>query len=209
MSAVLEIQQTASEQNTNGVSTAGVKPHPISVAVYDKMIEHGIFDENDNLELLNGVLIEKMTKGIRHAALNDLLGDLFREKLGNKIYVRLQNPIVLDDFSEPESDVVLAKPPRQTYFKRHPKPEDIFLVLEISDSTVAYDRNTKAAAYARAGIQQYLLLNLQNETLEDYREASADGYQFKQTLRAGQTFELVAFPEFEFNVSEFLPSTNE
>lgn len=204
MSAVLEIEQTTAEQKLSGSTTEEVKQHLLTVAVYDKMIEHGILDEYENLELLNGVLIEKMTKGIRHAALNDLLGDLFREKLGDKVYVRLQNPIVLDDYSEPEPDVVLAKPPRQTYFERHPRPEDIFLVLEISDSTVSYDRNDKALAYSRANIRQYLLLNLKNSSVEDYREPSADGYQFKQTLRAGQTFNLAAFTEIEINAGDFL-----
>ncbi len=205
MSAVLEINQTIAEQSANAlILSNGVKSYPITVAVYDKMIEHGILDENDKVELLNGVIIEKMTKGIRHAALNDLIGDLFREILGDKVYVRLQNSIVLDDFSEPEPDVVVCRPPHRTYLERHPRPHDIFLVLEISDSTVSYDRNTKSLAYARAGISQYLLLNSQKSTLEDYREPSADGYQFKQTLRAEQSFNLVAFPEIGINVGEFL-----
>ncbi len=77
--------------------------------------------------------------------------------------------------------------------------------MEISDTTLAYDREDKARAYSRSGIQQYLLLNLQNETIEDYREPSPDGYQFKRTHRSGDALNLVAFPEIEIEVVNLLP----
>ena len=99
-------------------------------------------------------------------------------------------------------------PPCERYVKGHPTPEEIYLILEVSDSTLSYDRNTKGEAYARAGIRQYLVLNVQEKTLEDYREPGADGFQSKQTLRAGQEFNLVAFPEIKLNVSDFLPPEN-
>jgi Uma2 family endonuclease len=208
MSAVLENKETIATQHpvVNVAIANGIKQRLITVAEYDKMIEHGIYNKYDRVELLNGVLIEKMSKGPKHAALNDSIGDWFREKLGDRAYIRLQNPIVLNDFSEPEPDLVLAKPPRQTYYERHPKPEDIFLILEISDTTVSYDRNAKAVAYAKAGIIQYILLNLQNQTIEDYREPAEDGYQSKQTYHTGQSFKLVAFPDVEINVDELLPT---
>lgn len=209
MSAVSEVEQEIAEQKTNGFSTVGIKPRLISVAVYDKMIEHGILTKYDKVELLNGVMFEKMPKGTKHASLTDFLTRFFYRILGEKVIVRNQNPIWLDEYSEPEPDIVLVVPDEKNYFEKHPEPSDIFLILEVSDSTVSFDRNTKAAAYARAGIRQYLLLNLQNSSVENYREPSADGYQFKQTLRAGQTFNLVAFPEVEINASEFLPGANE
>lgn len=208
MSAVIENEESVATQPSviNVAEIDGIKRRLITVAEYDKMIEHGILNKYDRVELLNGVLIEKMSKGPKHAALNDSIGDWFREKLGDKAYIRLQNPIVLDDLSQPEPDIVLAKPPRQTYFERHPHPEDIFLVLEISDTTISFDRNTKATAYAKAGIIQYLLLNLQNQTIEDYREPAEDGYQSKQTYKTGQSFKLVVFPEIEVKLEEMLPS---
>ena len=81
----------------------------------------------------------------------------------------------------------------------------ILVVIEAADTSLYFDRNTKAEAYSRAGIRQYLLLNLNENALEDYREPGADGYQSKQTLRAGQTFSLVAFPDVTLNVADFLP----
>jgi Uma2 family endonuclease len=205
MSAVLELEQATAEQKTNSVLSDAVKPHLISAAMYDKMIEHGILTENDKVELLNGVIIEKMPKGAKHTAATSRVNRVFSSLFGNRSIIRIQDPILLDNLSEPEPDVVLAALNENEYEGGHPTPEHIFLILEVSDTTISTDRNSKQQAYSRAGIRQYLLLNVQNSTLEDYREPSADGYQFKQTYRAGQTFTLVAFPEVEINVSEFLP----
>ena len=142
-----------------------------------------------------------MPKGIKHAAINDLVAEFFREKLGNRVIIRNQNPIVLNDYSEPEPDLVLAKPPREIYLDRHPTPEDILLIIEISDSTLGRDRVTKSLAYAKAGIQQYIIFNVQDNSLEDYRNPAADGYQSKQTYRNNDKFNLTAFPDIEINVN--------
>ncbi len=194
MSAVLE--NTITRPST----TNGVKPHLITVAEYDQMIELGVYTENDRIELLNGEIIELMPKGPKHVYFNEKNADIFREKLGKSADVRSQNPIILDDFSEPEPEIVLAKPPRENYLEKHPTASGIFLIMEISDTTLAYDREAKA--YSRNRIQQYLLLNLNKETLEEYREPSEDGYQFKRTLRKGDSLNLTAFPEVEIKIDD-------
>lgn len=204
MSAVIETP-TPVQPLTGNFNGQTLKLHQITVEQYDAMIENGVFDENDQIELLNGVIIEKMPKGTKHATLNDIIATHLINRFGEKVCVKNQNPIWLDEFSEPEPDIVLAKPPFERYFDAHPTPDEIFLILEIADSTLGYDRNTKGAAYSRAGIRQYLLLNVQEKTLEDYREPGADGFQSKQTYRAEQTFNLVAFPDISLNVSDFLP----
>jgi len=207
MSAVSEtISQTRPAIGTfNGEN---LKLRQITVEEYDLMIESGVFDEDDQIELLNGVIVEKMPKGTKHATLNDIIATRLIQKLGEKVCVKNQNPIRLDDFSEPEPDIVLAKPPFEQYFENHPTPNEILLILEIADSTLGYDRNTKGLAYSRAGIRQYILLNVQEKTLEDYREPGADGFQSKKTHRAGQNFNLVAFPEIVLSVNDFLPIEN-
>ncbi len=182
-----------------------LKLRRISVKQYDVMIKNGVFDENDRVELLNGAIIEKMPKGTKHSSANDRAAKVFYRILGEKVIVRNQNPIWLDDYSEPEPDIVLAAIDENEYENTHPTPEDIFLILEISDSTLGYDRRAKSLAYSKAGIRQYLLLNLQEQTIEDYREPSADGFQSKQTYRAGQDFNLAAFPETFVQMSDFLP----
>lgn len=205
MSTVMEIS-TSTPFLTGNFNGQSVKLRQITVEEYDLMIEKGVFDENDQVELLNGGIVEKMPKGKNHANYNDIAADLFKEKLGKKVWVRNQNPIWLDDFSEPEPDLALVEPPFNKYFNSHPIPEEIYLLVEVSDSTLGYDRNTKAEAYSRAGIRQYIVLNVQEKTIEDYREPGADGFQSKQTHRAGDNFNLVIFPQISFEVNEFFPS---
>lgn len=207
MSAVIETSHLV-EPLFGVFDGQNLKLRQISVKEYDAMIKNGVFDEDDRIELLNGAIIEKMPKGTKHAAINDIIATRLIQKLGKIACVRNQNPIWLDDFSEPEPDIVLAEPPLESYYNRHPTPEDIFLILEISDSTLGYDRRAKSLAYSKAGIRQYLLLNVQEQTLEDYRQPSADGFGSKQTYCTGQEFNLVAFPEIFVQVSDFLPKIN-
>ncbi|MCY7377239.1 MAG: Uma2 family endonuclease, partial [Pyrinomonadaceae bacterium] len=204
MSAVIEISSQSKPVigNFNGET---LKLRQITVEEYDLMIESGVFDEDDRIELLNGVIVEKMPKGTKHSSANDRIAKVFYRGLGDDVFLRNQNPIWLDGFSEPEPDIVLAVPRTDEYENSHPTPNEILLIVEIADSTLGYDRHTKGAAYARAGIRQYILLNVQEKTLEDYREPNADGFQSKQTYRAGNNFNLVAFPEIFFQAKDFLP----
>ena len=182
------------------------KLRPLSVKIYDAMIENGILTENDNVELLNGAIIEKMPKGNKHAYYNDLIGDFLKEKFGEKSIVRNQNPILLDDFSEPEPDIVLCRLPREQYLTKHPTPENVLAIIEISDTTLYFDRHEKGLAYSRAGIEQYLIVNVENKTVEDYRTPGEDGYGAKQTYQIGEEFTLLAFPEIKIAVKDFLQS---
>lgn len=199
MSAVLQINETIPKTHNN-VSNRRL----ISVTEYDRMTELGFFDNGEKVELLNGEIVKIMAKGTKHSAINDRVARFFYKNLDESIVVRNQNPIVLDDFSEPEPDIVLAKWKDDEYLVKHPRAEDIYLVMEISDSTLSQDRETKSLLYAKAGIGQYLLLNVNEQTIEDYREPHFDGYEFKKTHRIGDKFNLVAFSEIEINVSEIL-----
>lgn len=176
----------------------------LSVKDYEKMIDIGIFDEDDRVELLDGVIIEMSPKKTRHANVNDEAAEFLIVAFTGRAVVRNQNPIVLDDFSEPEPDIVLARPPRGNYNDAHPTAADVLLVVEVSDTTIAKDRR-KAFNYARSGIAQYLLFNLNTNEIEDYREPAADGYRFKRTHDRDAVFNLVAFPEVEIKVADLLP----
>ena len=203
MAAVIETS-TPAQTLTGNFNGQTLKLRQITVEEYDQMIESGVFDENDRVELLNGAIVEKMPKGKKHSAATDRIAKFLDRQFNEYFFVRNQNPIWLSEFSEPEPDIVLAVLREDEYENSHPTPDEIYLILEVSDSTLNYDRNTKGEAYARAGIRQYLVLNVQEKTLEDYREPGADGYGSKQTHRAGQTFNLVAFPDISLNVSDFL-----
>ncbi|CAN5832538.1 Uma2 family endonuclease [soil metagenome] len=199
MSAILERTIPKTEVYQNGqVFNARL----ISVKEYDEMIRHGILTAEDKVELLNGVIIEKMPKGTKHSSANDRLTRLFYKLFGDDVIIRNQNPIWLDELSEPEPDIVLAKFDAHFYSEHHPTPEDVLLIIEISDSTLGRDRITKSLAYAKAGIRQYIVFNVQNNSLEDYRQPAADGYQSKQTYRKGDSLNLAAFPEIEIKIDD-------
>jgi Uma2 family endonuclease len=171
---------------------------------YEKMIEYGIFTSDDKIELWEGILVKMSPKGINHSTAMSLAVDYFYANLRKESIIRVQDPIRLDDFSEPEPDVVLAKLPLDNYFLSHPTPENILLVLEIAESKIARDRE-KALNYGRNGVIQYLILNLNTREVEDYREPGKDGYKQKRTYKASEKFTLAAFSDFEFEVKELLP----
>lgn len=177
----------------------------ITVQQFDAMIENGVFNENDQIELLNGAIIEKMLKGTKHSAATDRIARVFYRQFGENVFIRNQNPVWLDKFSEPEPDIVLVIPRADEYENSHPIPKEILLILEVSDSILGFDRNIKGEAYSRAGINQYLVLNIQDKTIEDYREPNPDGFQSKQIYRKGQEFNLVAFPQIKIQVNDFFP----
>lgn len=180
-------------------------PRLFTVAEYHRMIEAGVFNEDGRIELLDGRIVKMTPKSVRHAAVNEDASDFFKRLLKKRAVVRSQNPVVLDDSSEPEPDIVVARPPKTKYYKHHPTPQDIILVMEIADSSLDHDRRKKSLAYAQSGIVQYLVLNLKTSELIDFREPSPEGYRSYKTLRADEALSLVTFPEVRIQVSELLP----
>jgi Uma2 family endonuclease len=128
----------------------------------------------------------------------------FTRLLGDRVSC-VQDPILLNDYSEPEPDIVLAATSEDRYFDHHPTPKEIYLVLEIADSSLSYDRDVKCPLFAYNKIVQFCLLNLQNRELEDYRQPSRSGYRSKQTYSEEEVFKLVAFPELSIKVKDLLP----
>ena len=139
------------------------------------------------------------------------IAKIFNQHFANRAVICVQDPILLNDQSEPEPDLVLAQLPEVRYMLHHPKPEDIYVVFEVSDSTLSYDRKEYAPWMARNGVLQLCLLNIRGRELEDYREPAIDGYRTKTTYAETESFSLVAFPEIEIKVSDLLPPvlTNE
>ncbi|MGH9801487.1 MAG: Uma2 family endonuclease, partial [Blastocatellia bacterium] len=122
-----------------------------------------------------------------------------------KVIVRTQMPIHLDDMSEPEPDIVVALPDEDYYSDHHPTPPEVLLVMEVSYSSLEFDRARKSPVYAKAGIRQYCLLNLRSRELEDYRQPDKDGYRSKQTYAENENFDLAAFPQTSIKVADLLP----
>ena len=176
-----------------------------TVAEYNLMGEAGILQPDERVELIEGEIQKMSPKGKRHSVSTTRANDCFRKQLGDKVIVRSQEPIVIGEHSEPEPDIALVVPTEKEYIDHHPKPQEVLLVLEVSDTTLAKDRIIKARLYGQAGVIQYGVLNVNARELEDYRDPDESGYRTKHTYKAGESFTLVAFPEISIAVSDLLP----
>ena len=206
MTLVNELTAPLQKSVNVGAQDFAPRPYRFSVREYEMMIDAGVFQEDDRVELLNGVLVEMSPKKASHSSGVHRADDALSEAVGDLAIVRTQDVVVLNDDSEPEPDLALLRPPLERYDNEHPTAADMFLLLEVSDTTLRYDRNTKGPAYAASNIPQYLILNVKDREVEDYREPGADGYRARRTYVAGQSFNLVAFPDVTIKVSNLLPS---
>ena len=127
---------------------------------YHQMIESGIFGEDEHIELIEGGLVTMSPIGAEHSGIVDQLSEILVDQLARRAVVKVQGPIQLDDHSEPEPDVVLSKPRRDYYKRSLPQPADVLLVIEVADSSLAYDRTVKMPLYAQAGIAEAWIINL-------------------------------------------------
>jgi Uma2 family endonuclease len=175
-----------------------------TVEEYEQLGRAGIFDENDRVELLNGEIILMSPIGYRHATAVRLLTNFFARQSHGRFEVDPQNPFNLDDSSQPQPDLTLVDPSVSTQ-RRHPQPADLFLVIEVSDSTVRYDREDKLPAYARNGVREYWLLNLDDGVLEVFRNPAAGAYRDARVFGPEETIAPLAFPDLELRVGDFLP----
>jgi Uma2 family endonuclease len=112
--------------------------------------------------------------------------------------------VALDDYSEPQPDLMLLKRAPDFYEKRHPGPDDVFLLVEVSDSTLLFDRGEKLPIYGRAGIREVWIVNLPDQTIEVYRDPHYQGYASTEILRPGQQARPLAFPDVVVDVAELL-----
>lgn len=163
------------------------------------MGEAGIFSEDDRIELLDGHLIAMPPIGPAHShGVNDL-ADLFNRRLnaseGRSVQVSVQNPLHLGEYGEPQLDIVLydADMPRD----RHIRPEDSFLVVEVAESSVEYDRNVKSERYGQAGIPEYWVVDLEQEVVEVFRRPESDGYAERIRHREGDELSMTTLPDVE------------
>ena len=178
--------------------------HRFSVEDYYRMAETGVLRPGKRVELLDGKIIDMSPIGPLHGGLVNRLSRLFNQLSKGRWLVSAQNPLRLDDHSEPEPDVMLLKPAADDYTSRHPQPKDVFLLIEVADSTLEYDREEKLPAYGRAGIAEVWIVNLQAAAIEVYREPHFTGYGNKTVLRAGDQARPLAFPDTAVDVAELL-----
>ncbi len=174
--------------------------------VYDfhRMGEAGIFSEDDRVELLEGEIIEMTPIGSRHAACVSRLNRILTSQLGPTAIVSVQNPIRLNDRSEPQPDIALLKPRPDFYAEAHPKPDHTLLVIEVADTSVDFDQGTKLPLYAKAGIPEVWIVALTQRSVEIYRQPDAQGYNSISRLNDLEQAIPEAFPNLRIPVREIL-----
>lgn len=170
---------------------------------YYKMIDLGILDDREKAEIIDGELIKKMTIGDKHAFAVDFLNRFFFKCLSDNILVRVQNPLRLSDYDEPEPDIVLTDLTKYDG-KRHPRPEETVLVVEVSESTLKYDRDTKLPLYAAAEIPEVWIVNLPNEIIEVHQKPFAGIYQYVKIFQSGETVTSGVLPDVTLSVDSIL-----
>lgn len=176
----------------------------ITVDEFERMGKAGIFSPNICLELLEGSIYELPPIGNPHAACVTILHQLLTLKFANRLIVFSQNPIQLDDFSEPQPDVALVRWRDDFYKNAHPTPAGVLLVIEVADSTVESDRSYKMPLYAKAGIQEAWLVNLPGETIELYAEPADGVYQISKSFQRGEEAQAHSVADLRVNVADVL-----
>jgi Uma2 family endonuclease len=178
----------------------------LTSADYYQMMESGIIREGERVELILGQIFTMAAKGTRHTVATSRLLKSLLVLIGERAIVRCQDPISLPNHSEPEPDIVIARLRSDDYVNSHPSPADVILVIEVADSTIKFDRDTKASLYAAAGISEYWIVNLIDNRLEIYRQPDGDIYASIQIVTPPRSINLPQFPEIVVQISDFFPA---
>ena len=181
-----------------------VEGYRFTRADYHRMGEVGILAEDDPVELIDGQVGAMSPIGRRHRGSVNRLTHLFSSRVGERAMLSVQNPVQLDDYSEPEPDIALLRPRADFYSEADARPEDILLIIEVADSSLEYDRRVKAPLYARNGIPELWIANLIQDHLLVYLDPPPAGYGTTQILRRRETIRPSAFPDLEIAVDDVL-----
>ncbi len=171
---------------------------------FHRMGEAGILGGEDRLELVDGEILRMTPIGSRHAACVRRITALFAKRLGTRVSVSIQNPVVLGKHIELQPDVALLRPRPDAYAQQHPNGSDVLLIVEVVDSSGEHDRGTKLPAYARARVCEVWLVDLPQEKIEIYRSPMLRAYRDRSEVGRGQRLCAQAFPRTTFRANEVL-----
>jgi Uma2 family endonuclease len=177
-----------------------------TVEQYFALVDEGRLDPDDRVELLEGVVVSMSPANSPHATAVHLVAEALHAAVGERAAVRIQAPLVLGRRSVPEPDVALVTGRTRDYTKAH--PTTALLVVEVADSSLGQDRLTKTAIYAAAGIPEYWIVNLREDTIEVHRmpERAGRRYGERDIARAGDRLALAVLPGVEVAVADMLPT---
>jgi Uma2 family endonuclease len=192
---------------TTAVPAQTFKPtrRRFTVEEFYAMAEAGILAPDERVELLNGEVVAMSPIGDVHAYSVDEAVYLFTIQLGERARVRSQNPVRLASNREFQPDVSILRWREDKYLSGHPVPEDVLLLMEVSDSTLDYDRNVKLAIYAEAEIPETWIANIPDQVVEVYTLPSDGVYQMRRVFSVGESVSPLAFPDVSLPVSRIVP----
>lgn len=186
--------------------SSAIVPKRFRVEDFRRMSEVGILPEESGWEIIDGFLIDKITIGSRHASTVKRMNRKLMRLLGDNAIISVQDPIHIDDYNEPEPDIALLKPREDFYAESHPAPQDVLLLVEVSDSTVEYDREIKKSIYAKAEIAEFWLVNLKESTIECYTQPKNGNYRLAQIFETGEMVQSKTIENLKLKVKEILAS---
>jgi Uma2 family endonuclease len=178
----------------------------LTSADYYQMMESGIIREGERVELILGQIFTMAAKGTRHTLSTRKLFKQLLGLIGDRADVQSQDPITLPNNSETEPDIVIARLRSDNYANSHPSPADIILLIEVADSSIKFDRDTKAPLYAAAGISEYWIVNLIDDRLEIYRQPEGDIYTSVQIVTPPRSINLPEFSEVVLDIDDLFPA---
>ena len=178
--------------------------HPLTVEFYLQMLKQGILQEDDRVELLNGEIFDMSPVGSSHAAVVDRLNFWLSQAAGVSAIVRIQSPIRLSNYAMPEPDVTLLRPRPDFYADAHPGPEDVLLIVEVSDTSLAYDTERKLPAYGAAGIPEVWIVNLNADCIDRHITPTTHGYRLRERHVPGDHLAPGCLPDASFAVAGIL-----
>jgi len=174
----------------------------LTVAEFERMIAANIWPEDERIELIDGELINTSPINAPHVYAVTMLTDIFIQTLRRRASVFCQNPVELGEEVRPQPDIALVRPPAARYRTRLAGPADILLVVEVCDTTLAYDRDTKLPLYATANIPEVWLVDVNANTISVYREPRAGAYQQLAAYARGAEVAPGAFPDVKVKMAE-------
>ncbi|MEA5470193.1 Uma2 family endonuclease [Spirulina sp. 06S082] len=177
-----------------------------TIEEYHRMAEVGILQPDEPVELISGQIIRKMSpqKSLHAAAITRTERQL-RNGLGDRVLLRIQLPIELNSYSEPEPDIAIVQPDPRDYADNHPIVSQVYAIVEVADTTLRRDCSLKARNYANSGIEDYWVLDIENRQLHLFREPTSEGYNSESILSEDNEVSPLQFPELRIRIQEILP----
>jgi Uma2 family endonuclease len=176
--------------------------HAFSVHDYARMRESGILSEDDRVELIDGEIRTMSPIGPLHAAIVRKIVKYLTTLVAEQAIVSPQNPVQLNDYSEPEPDIAILQPRSDNYAHAHPRPDDIIIIIEVSDSTVQYDRTEKLPRYAAANIAEAWIIDVAQQTIEQYTQPMRGEYARMKKVFFGDIITSSSLPGITLDTSD-------